>query len=314
MIAKLIFTGCLLIAVLSTVFAQASGPRVELSLIVTDKQNKSLSNLRKEDVHVFEDNVEQTILSIEADERPIDLGIAIDTTGSFRKILGAAVQAGKLIIINRRPDDQIFTERFVSSDKIERMQDFTSDGDALLKSLDQLYVEQGQSAVIDALYIAAKYVAEHNTAAPGRRKAVVIITDGEDRNSYYETEKLIKLLREQKVQVFVLGVTLELDNESSSIRVSSRDKAEKLLKNIAEESGGRVFFSRDGKELLEAVAQVILDLRGQYRVTYQSSNPDPKKNFRKVEVKFISTDGEKRKAIVPRGYYVQANPTEKKSP
>lgn len=314
MIARIILTGCLMIAVLSAVFAQASGPRVELSLIVTDKENKSLSNLRKEDIHVFEDNVEQTILSIETDQRPIDLGIAIDTTGSFRRLLPAAVQSAKLIVINRRPDDQIFIERFISSDKIEKVQDFTSDGDVLLKSLDTLYIEQGQTAVVDALYIAANYVAEHNKAAPGRRKAVVIMTDGEDRNSYYESEKLIKLLRENKVQVFVLGIVVDLDKESGLVRTSPRENAEKLLKRIAEESGGRVFFSRDGKELLEATKQIILDLRGQYRVTYQSSNPDPKKNFRKVEVKFISTDGQKRTGIVPRGYYVQVKPTEKKSP
>lgn len=301
-----------MIAVLSAVFAQASGPRVELSLIVTDKQNKSLSTLRKEDIHVFEDNVEQTILSIETDQRPIDLGIAIDTTGSFRRILGAAIQSAKLIVINRRPDDQIFIERFISSDKIEKVQDFTSDGDALLKSLDTLYIEQGQTAVVDALYIAANYVAEHNQAAPERRKAVVIMTDGEDRNSYYESEKLIKLLREKKVQVFVLGIVVDLDDQFRVFAGPSRAKAEKLLKSIAEENGGRVFFSRDGKELLEATKEVMLDLRGQYRITYQSSNPDPKKNFRKVEVKFISADGEKRTGIVPRGYYLQVKPAEKK--
>lgn len=313
MIPKLICAGCLMIAVLSAVFAQAAGPRVELSLIVTDKQNKSLSSIRKEDVHVFEDNIEQTILSIETDERPLDLGIALDNSGSFRKIIGPAVDASKLIVLNRRPDDQIFLERFISSEKIEKVVDFTTDANVLVKAIDTLYVEGGQSAVVDALYTAVSYVAEHNKAGSGRRKAVVIITDGEDRRSYYKPEKLFELLREQRVQVFVLGIIAELDNKPPS-RPDARERAEKLLKSVAEESGGRVFFWRDDKELLEATKQVILDLRGQYRVTYQSSNPDTKKNFRQVEVKFTSTDGEKRTGIVPRGYYVQANPTEKKSP
>lgn len=313
MIPKLICAGCLMIAVLSAVFAQAAGPRVELSLIVTDKQNKSLSSIRKEDVHVFEDNIEQTILSIETDERPLDLGIALDNSGSFRKIIGPAVDASKLIVLNRRPDDQIFLERFISSEKIEKVVDFTTDANVLVKAIDTLYVEGGQSAVVDALYTAVSYVAEHNKAGSGRRKAVVIITDGEDRRSYYKPEKLFELLREQRVQVFVLGIIAELDNKPPS-RPDARERAEKLLKSVAEESGGRVFFWRDDKELLEATKQVILDLRGQYRVTYQSSNPDKKKNFRQVEVKFTSTDGEKRTGIVPRGYYVQANPTEKKSP
>jgi Ca-activated chloride channel homolog len=315
MIARLILIGCLMIAVLSAVFAQASGPRVDLSLIVADKENKSRITLRKEDVRVFEDGVEQTILSLETDERPVDLGIVIDNSGSFRSLLPAAVEAAKLIIINRRPDDQIFIERFVSSDKTEIVHEFTSDTSALLESINSLYVEHGQSAVIDGLYIGAKKVAEHNRAAPERRKAVVIITDGEDRNSYYKAETLIKMLREQKVQVFVLGVVVNIeDNSLNYSRPTKREKAEKLLKSIAEETGGRVFFWRDRKELSEAATQVVWDLRGQFRVIYQSSNADPKKNFRKVEVKLNPTEGQKRTGIVPRGYNMQVKPIETKSP
>lgn len=305
---------CLMIAVLSAAFAQASGPRVELSLIVTDKENKSVSTLRKEDVRVFEDNVEQTILSLETDERPVDLGIAIDSSGSFRKLLPAALEVAKMTIVSRGPNDQVFLERFVNTEKIQRIQDFTSDKNALLKALDTLYVEHGQSAVIDAVYTAVNYVAEHNKDVPGRRKAVLIITDGEDRNSYYKAEKLIDLLHERRVQVFVLGLTGELDNRSAAVRINPRVKAEKLLKTIAEESGGRVFFPRDAKELSDATRQFVSDLARQFRVTYQSSNDDPKTIFRKVEVKVTSPDGEKRTEIAPRGYSVQAKPTEKKSP
>ena len=316
MIAKALCIGGLMIAAVTAVFAQSAGPRVDLSLIVADKENKSLRTLRKEDVHVFEDDVEQTVLSVETDERPIDLGIAIDSSKSFEKLLPAALEAAKLIIINRRPEDQVFIERFISTDKIEKVHEFTSDTNALLQSIKPLYVENGQSAVIDALYTATDYVAEHNKAAPERRKAVVIITDGEDRNSYYKAEKLIALLREQRVQVFVLGILVELDR-GSGYRPGSREKAEKLLKSIAEESGGRVFFSRNDKELLDSTTQVIADLRGQFRVNYESSNADRKKNFRKVEVKLTSTEGEKRTAITPRGYVqlkLSTERTEKKSP
>lgn len=315
MFARVIGIGCLMMALLSLVFAQATGPRVELGMIVTDKQNKSLSSIRKEDVHLFEDNVEQTILSLEADERPVDLGIAIDNSGSFRTLLKAAVDATKLFIINRRPDDQIFIERFVSNDKIERVVDFTTDTNALVKGIDTLYIEAGLSAVVDALYEAVSHVAKHNKTVPGRRKAVVIITDGEDRNSHYKTDALIKHLREQKVQVFVLGILVKLDNNRPGFLTSdARSKAEKLLKTFAEESGGRVFFLRNGKEMLDATTQIITDLQGQFRVTYQSSNPatsDPKKNFRRVEAKLTSADGEQRTAILPRGYYVKVD---KKSP
>ena len=309
--AKIIGVVCLMMATLSAAFAQASGPRVDLSLIVKDKENQSLSTLRKEDVRIFEDGVEQTILSIEKDERPVDLGIAIDSSGSFRKFLGAGVTTAKSIIHTRQSDDQVFIERFVDTPKIQRVQDFTSNKDLLVQAIDKLFVEGGRSAVVDAVYTAVNYVAEHNKAVPGRRKAVILITDGEDRGSVYKAEKLIELLRQQQVQVFILGFTTDLDEGSSSPSISPRHKAEKLLKSIAEESGGRVFFPRDTDQLMNATLQFISDLATQFRVTYQSSNADPKKTFRKVEVKVTSPDGEKRTAIVPRGYNVQAQPTEK---
>jgi len=316
MIAKIIGVVCLITAAWSAVFAQASGPRVELSLIVKDKENQSISTLRKEDVRVFEDGVEQTILSIETDERPVDLGIAIDASGSFRKFLGAGVMIAKSIIDTRRSDDQTFIERFIDTPKIQRVQDFTSNKNLLQQAVDKLYVEGGQSAIVDAIYTAVNYVAEHNKADPGRRKAVLIITDGEDRNSSYKAEKLIDLLRRQQVQVFVIGFTLDLDERSSSTKVSSREKAEKLLKSIAEESGGRAFFPRDEKQLMNAILQCGSDLAKQFRVTYQSSSPnsnvDPKKTFHQIEVKVTSPDGEKRTGIAPRGYSVEAKPSEKK--
>jgi Ca-activated chloride channel homolog len=313
LVAKIIGVFCLMMAALSAAFAQASGPRVDLSLIVKDKANQSLSTLRKEDVRIFEDGVEQTILSVEKDERPVDLGLAIDASGSFRKFLGAGATAAKSIIHTRRSDDQVFIERFVDTPKIQRVQDFTGNKDVLVQAIDKFYVEGGPSAVVDAVYTAVNYVAEHNKAVPGRRKAVILITDGEDRNSAYKAEKLIALLRRHQVQVFVLGFTLDLD-ESSATKVSPRLKAEKLLKSIAEESGGRVFFPRDDEQVMNATLQFIADLSTQFRVTYQSSNDDPNKTFRKVEVKVTSPDGEKRTAIVPRGYLVQSKPIETKLP
>ena len=95
--------------------------------------------------------------------------------------------------------------------------------------------------MIDGLYTAVDYVAEYHKGDEGRRKAVVIITDGEDRASTHTQQDLTKLLRERGVQVFVIGLVTELDREAGFIRrTSPREKAEKLLNAVAE-SGGRVF-------------------------------------------------------------------------
>ena len=84
MIARVICVACLMLVASSAAFAQAAGPRIDLSLIVTDKANKSLSTIRKEDVHVLEDKIEQTIVSIEPDQRAVDVALVIDSSGSLR--------------------------------------------------------------------------------------------------------------------------------------------------------------------------------------------------------------------------------------
>jgi Ca-activated chloride channel family protein len=281
--------------------AKPPGPTIQLSLIVTDSKDKSVDTISKDDVRLVEDKVEQTVLSVEPDVRPVDCGIAIDTSGSVRRFIQPIVDGARLIIVNRQPKDEIFLERFVSSDRIEKLQDFSSDEKVLTKALDTLYVEGGQSAVIDAVYTAAQYVADHNRNLD-RRKVLVLFTDGEDRKSYYNLEKLLKLLHKERVQVFAVGLIKDLTDRPTNItRAGNRERAVQLLTTIAEETGGRVFFPKDQSEMSDSVAQIVRDLRGQFRITYQSSN-DAKKDFRKVDVKLISPTGEKRKAIVPRGY------------
>ena len=281
--------------------AKPPGPTVELSLIVTDSKNKSRNEVKSDDVHVIEDKVEQKVLRITPDERPVDLVLAIDSSGSVRSQIRTVLEAAALVVINRRPEDEILLMRFISSDKIEKITDFTRDGDALVAGLRTIYVEGGNSAVIDALYIGASSFAESKKTSPDRRKVVVIITDGEDRNSYYKQEALVKKLHQSEVQIFAIGLVTELHRaESGFMMKDPRERAEKLLKMVTEETGGRVFFPRNKTELIDSITQIVNDLRGQFRLTYQSSNGE-KKGFRKVEVKLISPGGEKLNAIVPRG-------------
>ena len=304
-----------MLAVVSTVAGQSSGPRVELSLIATDKDNRSINTIRKNDIHVFEDKVEQTVISLEADTRPVDCVLAMDASGSFRSFVVATVEAARAIIANRRDADEIAIERFISSDKIEKFHDFSTDGIALIESFRNFKLEGGQSAVIDAIYTAVEAVSEHNKSAD-RRKVVVLFSDGEDRNSFYNTEQLLKLLRERKVQVFVIGITMDLDKETGFTRRSPREKAEKLLTSVAEETGGRVFFPKDGKQLSEAALEIVHDLRAQFRVVYTSNATGT--GARKIDVKLSAPNGEKRIAVTRRRYFVDSNglPTgnEKKSP
>ncbi|HZE62573.1 MAG TPA: VWA domain-containing protein [Pyrinomonadaceae bacterium] len=279
-----------------------SAAQVSLSLIVTDKSDHSLDEIRKEDIKVFEGKVEQTLLLLERDQRPIDFGIAIDTSGSFKQLMAPALTAAQIIIERKRAADEVFIERFISSDKIEKIQDFTADAALLLASLKGIRIEGGQSAVIDALYIAVDHTAKHEQS--GHRKAVIFITDGEDRASYYKREDLIKFLHTTNVQVFVIGIVTLLDSHAGLVRPSPREVAEGFLRSVAEESGGRLFLPKNVGELSRAVDEIVHDLNGQFVIGYQSTNGSGKTGFRKVDVKAAEVPGkEKLHVITPPGYY-----------
>jgi Ca-activated chloride channel family protein len=246
--------------------------------------------------------------------------LVLDTTGSFRKILPAVLQAAKTLINTNHADDETFIETFVDSAKIEKLQEFTSDKTKLTKVLDSLFVSGGQSAIVDAVYVAIQHTAEYRRGSAERRRALVLFTDGEDRASYYSSDKLVKLLRENDVQVFVIGIVKLLDEHGSTTRKSPREKAELLLNRIAEESGGRVFFPEDLKELENDLAEIQHDLHAQYLIAFETQTKPEEKDFRKVELKIASPDGrEKLTAITRPGYSVNVQPvlpkaTEKKSP
>jgi len=277
---------------------------VKLSLIVTDHANHSLDNVTKDEIQIVEDKTPQTISVFARDVRPVDYGVAIDASGSLRDSLGAMLAAAKLFVNNKQDSDEVFIERFIDHDKIENMQEFTSDKAALVKSLDRIYIEGGQSAVIDGIYLAVKHVAEHRFG-PDRRHALILLTDGEDRQSYYGQSQLLQLIREKDVQVFAIGLVGLLDNRSVRKGLSQREKAEKLLSTVTRETGGRVFFPNNMRELVQAVTEIVRDLNGQYMITYKSTTNDNKENFRTVDVKISESPGrEKLTAVTRSGYFV----------
>src|SRR5207245_11805859 len=177
------------------------------------------------------DAVPQPIFDFSREEVPISYGLAVDTSGSLRTQLTSVIDAAKTIINSNKAGDETFLVRFISSDKIETVQDFTTSKDLLLDGMDNLYIEGGQTAVIDGVYLAAEHVAEYKKGDENdrRRRALIVITDGEDRNSFYKEPRLFERLREEDVQIYVIGFVKELEKEGGLIRKSPREKAVNLL-------------------------------------------------------------------------------------
>ena len=277
---------------------------VQLHVRVIDRNNRPINNVRKDEFHVFEDGVPQPIESFTREEVPISYGLAVDTSGSLRSQLPTVIDAGKTIINSNRTGDETFLVRFISSDKIETVQDFTANKEMLMDGLDSFYIEGGQTAIIDAVYLSAEHVSEYKKGDEGdrRRRALIVITDGEDRNSFYKQEQLFARLREEDVQIFVIGFVNELEKEAGFIRKSPRERAVNLINKLAEETGGRAFFPESVAELPQIANEIIRDLRTQYVLAYNPTNKTPDGTFRAIKVTVDQpSNADKRIALTRNG-------------
>ncbi len=259
---------------------------VTLNVRVIDRNNRPIDNVRQTEFRVFENGVAQPIESFTREEVPISYGLAVDTSQSLRFQLQSVIDAGKTIVNSNKRGDETFLVRFISSDKIETLQDFTSNNDLLIDGLDNLYVEGGQTAIIDAVYLASEHVAQYKKGdeSDRRRRALIVITDGEDRASFYSQEKLFARLREEDVQIYVIGFVGELDKDKGLIRKSEQQKAINLINKLATETGGRAFFPQSISELPQIASEIVRDLRTQYVITYNPTNKARDGSYRAIKV------------------------------
>jgi Ca-activated chloride channel family protein len=275
---------------------------VTLHVRVIDRNNHLINNLQKDEFKILEDGVPQPIFSFTREEVPVMYGLAVDTSGSLRPAFDSVINASKAIINSNKRGDETFLERFISSDKIETVQDFTANKDALMDGLDTLYIEGGQTAVIDGVYLAAEHVAEYKKSGDDdrRRRALIVVTDGEDRASYYTEIQLFQRLREEDVQIFVIGFVNELEADKGLIRKSPRDKAVGLLNRLASETGGRAFFPQSLSELPEVANEIVRDLRTQYVVSYDPTNKAHDGTYRSIKVSIADAPGQGKRIALTR--------------
>lgn len=179
---------------------------VELSLIVTDKENNFVGDIKKEEISLFLDGKEKSIDSIEQKTSPVIYVMAIDNSGSLRFLFNDILNAAKSIIGQNKEKDFTALMRFVSKDKIQITEKFSSDENYLHSQLNLFQVEGGQTALIDAIYKSVQIVARQKGVGEDYRRTVVVISDGEDRESDNTKAQLIDLLKKEKMQIFFIGL------------------------------------------------------------------------------------------------------------
>jgi Ca-activated chloride channel family protein len=243
---------------------------VNVTATVSDPDGKTINGLTKDNFEVFDDGVKQEIAHFTDDDAPISLGIIFDVSGSMTGIIKRSIEALERLFETCNNDDEFFEVAF--SDRAHLVQDYTTSSSQILNRV--LSADpKGATSLYDAVYLGIE------KAKQGRhpRKALLIISDGEENNSRYSGGELGRLLRESDVQVYAIGI--------SDTYVGAG-----TLRRLTGMSGGRAFFpSQEG--LLDIYSRISLMLRHQYLIGFYPTGTDAGARRHKVRLKLTAPKG-----------------------
>ena len=258
------------------------GVNVDLVVVhtsVTDKSGQFVSGLKQQDFKLFEDGVNQTIQSFSQEDVPVSLGLVIDLSGSMRNKIEDVTKAALAFIRASNPDDEEFLIGF--NDEVELLEDYTSDIDTISDTLNNTVVTGG-TALWDAIYLAVQKA--QSGSKP--KKALILISDGEDKDSYYSLDEMVAKVQESDVQIYSIGFLNEFPDKGLFGRWSKSEpeKARDALLRISTETGAKAYFPKNPNEIHKVVAEIAHELRSQYSISYVSSNTARDGGWRRLKI------------------------------
>ena len=252
---------------------------VQLPVSVLDKEGRPIDGLKQEHFQVFEDKVLQVIKTFRHEDIPLSLGLVIDNSGSMRNKRERVNSSALAFVRESNPEDETFIINFDDSAYLE--QDFTGSIGDLIDALENIDA-RGETALYDALYLASDKVTKDGKKD---KKALLVITDGEDTASKYGINKVIEALRQSKVTLYAVGLLEEDDQRGGLFKKAPSKKAKEDLQKFAEVTGGQAFFPKSLDEVEELVKNIAHDLRNHYTISYTPSNTKLDGTWREVTVK-----------------------------
>ena len=263
-----------------------SNLRVDVRMIlvpvtVTDPWDRPIMNLPAECFHLYENNVEQKIVSLFREEGPVSVGFIFDSSSSMRKRMDRSIAAIQQFLNNMAKGDEYFLVKF--ADRASLVQGFTSDPADIVSRLSSMQPD-GWTALLDAIYMGVQQM----KMAKNSRRALFVLTDGGDNSSRYTESEMVNLIRESDVRIFAIGLF----------------ERPRFLEKIAAESGGKAYLAHNLKDLPETVDRLSNELRSQYVLGYYTNNPDNDGKYRKVKVAVSQSNPATPQNVVWRhGYY-----------
>lgn len=270
----------------------------EIAFTVIDKENNFVNDIKREELVLLIDGKEQSVNSVDLVSSPTLYVLAVDNSGSLRMIFGTLMSAAISIVDENKEEDFTALMRFVGKDNIRTTPTFSKNKTYLRSQLNNFYIEGGQTAVIDAVFQSVKMAAEQTGAAANYQRAVIVISDGEDRDSTNTEKQLLGLIRDSTVRVFFVGLVGELSNERGFVSVSPRTKAKDFIEKVTHESGGVAIFPKKIDDLPQAARQISALVRRRYVMKFL---PATKPNTdAKIEIRFAKDSKRKNLSIYSR--------------
>ncbi len=282
---------------------KADVDQVVVYAAVYNATGQLVSSLKKEDFEVYENKIVQEVTYFGLDDVPSTIGIVMDISGSMRGKKDTVDQAAELFLELTNPSNELFLLGFNS--EIDINEDFTRDVEDIRDALFNQIVTGG-TKLYDAIYLAVEHAAQGSEP----KKVVVVFTDGEDKDSYYELEEVIEKVEESDVQVYLvafLDQDLPDDGGFFGMFKSPRDKVAKAMAAIAEATGGKALFPREKKDIEEAFKMIAYELRNQYRLAYVSniSEEENDKGWRSVQVRLQNARERGLRVRARKGYHAR---------
>jgi Ca-activated chloride channel family protein len=266
---------------------------ITLTLTVTDLYGRYVSGLTKSAFTVIDNGKEQEITYFSDSDSPASVGILFDVSGSMSgdKIAKARNALSKFINTSH-PSDEYFLIAF--NKRAQLLLDRSRDGDAVLQKL-TLVEPKHNTALYDAVYLGLERVSR----GTHQKKALLIISDGQDNASRYNFGEVKRLMKESDIVTYAVGI-LGGSDMSSSLGMMGQS----FLDELTSVTGGRSFYPAGDAELDEIFERIALELRHQYSVGYTPPNFTPDGKWHKVKVKVKRPRGLPRLTVRSReGYY-----------
>jgi Ca-activated chloride channel homolog len=253
---------------------------VSLNVTVTDSTARYMTDLQAEDFSVFEDGVKQDVMLFSRTNLPIALALLLDTSASMETRLPVAQEAAIGFARRLRPQDLAEIVSFDS--RVIVLQTFTNTAAELEQAI-RMTSAGGSTSLHNAVYIALKDLRRivAKSADEVRRQAIVVLSDGEDTSSLLPFEEVLDLAKRSETAIYAIG--LKGDEGSSGSR--GFKEAEFVMRQFAQETGGRAFFPNQISELANIYGQISDELSSQYTVGYTSRNPRRDGAWRRVVVR-----------------------------